>query len=90
MVDSGLSYTGSTSALGADRLGSIPSSPTNLNIANFAGSWFARLPRLFFGGIGGRISQSEMRRQRGCCPCPNPPVRGQRQGTPFIFVDQTN
>jgi len=48
------------------------------------------LPRLFFGGIGGRISQSEMRRQRGCCPCPNPPVRGQRQGTPLIFVDQTN
>jgi len=41
---------------------------------------------LFFGGIGGRISQSEMRRQRRCCPCPNPPVRGQRQETPFIFV----
>ena len=37
---------------------------------------------LFFGGIGGRISQSEMRRQKRCCPCPNPPVRGQRQGTP--------
>ena len=34
----------------------------------------------FFGGIGGRISQSEMRRQKRCCPCPNPPVRG--QGTP--------
>ena len=55
---------------------------TNLNIANFEGSLFARLPRLFFGGIGGRISQSEMRRQKRCCPCPNPPVRGQRQGTP--------
>ena len=49
MVDSGLSYTGSTSALGADRLGSIPSSPTNLNIANFAGSLFARSPRLWRG-----------------------------------------
>ena len=29
-----------------------------------------------------RISLCEMRRQRRCCPCPSPPVRGQRQETP--------
>jgi len=37
---------------------------------------------LFFGGIGGRISQSEMRRQKRCRPCPAQPIRGQRQETP--------
>jgi len=42
---------------------------------------------LFFGGIGGRISQSEMRRKKGCCPCPTQPVRGQRQGTPFCLYE---
>jgi hypothetical protein len=27
-----------------------------------------------------------MRRKKRCCPCPNPPVRGQRQGTPQRFI----
>ena len=40
---SGLSYTGSTHALGACWLGSIPSSPTNWNFTNF----LMRLPRSF-------------------------------------------
>jgi len=31
-----------------------------------------------------RISLCEIRRQYSC-PCPSPPVRGQRQGAPFIL-----
>ena len=57
---------------------------TNSDILKIEGHLLARPA---FGGIRGRISQSEMRRQKRCCPCPNPPVRGQRKGTPFIFVD---
>ena len=44
-MSSGLSYTGSTPALGAGRLGSIPSSPTNQDISNFQGKELARSPR---------------------------------------------
>jgi len=44
---------------------------------------FAR-PR--FSAAEFRISLCEMRRQERCCPCPNPLVRGQRQGAPFIFL----
>ena len=30
-----------------------------------------------------RFLLRKKRRQRRCCPCPSPPVRGQRQGTPI-------
>jgi len=71
----GLTLNGGNASLRFGR-GGIPPPPTP--------SFRHALARtaLFFGGIGGRISQSEMRRQKKYCPRPTQPVRWQRQGTP--------